>query len=74
MRRGEICGLMWEDIDLGKQIIHVRHNAVFTSSQTVVSEALKTSAAVRDIVAAEMILEHNIICGDSLEIMKKMED
>lgn len=49
MRRGEICGLMWEDVDLDKQIIHVRHNAVFTSSQTVVSEALKTSAAVRDI-------------------------
>ena len=31
------------------------------------------SATVRDIIAAEMILEHNIICGDSLEIMKKME-
>ena len=46
MRRGEICGLMRQDVDLGKQIIHVRHNAVFTSSQTVVSEALKTSAAI----------------------------
>lgn len=49
MRRGEICGLMWEDVDLDKQIIYVRHNAVFTSSQTVVSEALKTSAAIRGI-------------------------
>lgn len=29
------------------------------------------SAAVRDIMAAEMILEQNIICGDSLKIMKK---
>ena len=49
MRRGEICGLMWKDIDLEKRVIHVRHNAVLTSAQTVVSEALKTSAAVRDI-------------------------
>ena len=27
------------------------------------------SAAVRDIMAAEMILENNIICGDSLKIL-----
>ena len=29
------------------------------------------SAAVRDIIAAEMILENNIICGDSLKIMRQ---
>ena len=29
------------------------------------------SAAVRDIMAAEMILENNIICGDSLKIMRQ---
>ena len=57
MRRGEICGLMWEDIDLDRQIIHVRHNAVFTSSQTIVSEALKTSAAVRDIPIPPTLLD-----------------
>ena len=57
MRRGEICGLMWEDIDLDKQIIRVRHNAVFTSSQTIVSEALKTSAAVRDIPIPPTLLD-----------------
>ena len=28
-------------------------------------------AVLRDIMAAEMILEKNIICGDSLEIMRK---
>lgn len=49
MRRGEICGLMWEDVNLDRQVIHVRHNAVFTNTKTIVSEALKTSAAVRDI-------------------------
>ena len=49
MRRGEICGLMWSDIDFDAQIIHVRHNAIFTSAQTVVSSDLKTAAARRDI-------------------------
>ena len=45
LRRGEICGLMWSDIDFDAQIIHVRHNAIFTSAQTVVSSGLKTAAA-----------------------------
>ena len=49
LRRGEICGLMWSDIDFDAQIIHVRHNAIFTSAQTVVSSGLKTAAARRDI-------------------------
>ena len=49
MRRGEICGLMWSDIDFDAQIIHVRHSAIFISAQTVVSSDLKTAAAWRDI-------------------------
>lgn len=49
MRRGEICGLMWSDIDFDAQIIHVQHNAIFSSEQTVVSSDLKTAAARRDI-------------------------
>lgn len=32
------------------------------------------NAALRDIVAAEMVLQNNIICGDSLKIMKKWEE
>lgn len=47
MRRGEICGLMWSDIDFDAQTIHVRHNAIFTNAQTVVSSDLKTAAARR---------------------------
>ena len=49
MRHGGICGLMWSGIDFDAQIIHVRHNAIFTSAQTVVSSDLKTAAARRDI-------------------------
>ena len=49
MRRGELCGLMWSDVDFSAGVIHVRHNALLTNAQTTVSDALKTSAAVRDI-------------------------
>lgn len=49
MRRGEICGLMWSDIDFQKQVIHAEHNAVLLDTHTTVSTAMKTSAAVRDI-------------------------
>jgi len=49
MRRGEICGLMWSDIDFNKRIIHVRHNAILKDGSTVVSENLKTAAAAREI-------------------------
>ena len=49
MRRGEICGLMWSDIDFQNRVIHARHNAVILDAHTTVSDAMKTSAAVRDI-------------------------
>ena len=47
MRRGEICGLMWEDIDLDKQIIHVRHNAVAGEESTII-DLLQLHAVVID--------------------------
>ena len=49
MRRGEICGLMWSDIDFQNRIIHVRHNAILKDGITTVSEDMKTAAAKRDI-------------------------
>ena len=49
MRRGEICGLMWSDVDFEKKVIHVRHNAILKDGISTVSENLKTSAAARNI-------------------------
>ena len=49
MRRGEICGLMWSDIDFQNRVIHVRHNAILKDGITTVSEDLKTASAARDI-------------------------
>ena len=53
MRRGEILGLHWEDIDFSNKLIHVQHNAVLTETTTTVSENLKTAAGVRTIPLTE---------------------
>ena len=44
MRRGEILGLQWNDIDFSKKAIQVKHNAVLSETTTTVSENLKTAA------------------------------
>lgn len=53
MRRGEILGLQWKDIDFKAKVIHVRHNAVVSENETTVSEKLKTKAAKRNLPLSE---------------------
>lgn len=53
MRRGEILGLQWKDIDFQEKVIHVRHNAVVSEGETTVSEELKTKAARRNLPLTE---------------------
>ena len=57
MRRGEIAGLRWDDVDFKKKIIHVRHNAVMGRYETTISDELKTSAGKRDIPMSEELEE-----------------
>ena len=53
MRRGEILGLQWNDIDFSKKAIQVKHNAVLSEATTTVSENLKTAAGSRTIPLTE---------------------
>lgn len=53
MRRGEILGLQWKDIDFKAKMIHVRHNAVVSEGESTVSEDLKTKAAKRNLPLSE---------------------
>ena len=48
LRRGEIMGLMWVDVDIQGRIIHVRRQRVNVDGRTVQS-APKTDAGTRDI-------------------------
>jgi integrase len=62
MRRGELLGLMWEDVDLEAEqpVIHVRHNKAFPANQkdAPVTELLKTEAARRTIPLPQGTAEH----------------
>jgi len=53
MRRGEILGLQWKDIDFKKKVIHVQHNAVVKEGETTVSEDMKTKAGKRNVPLSE---------------------
>ena len=57
MRRGEIAGLRWDDVDFKKKVIHVRHNAVMGRYETTISDELKTSAGKRYIPMSEELEE-----------------
>lgn len=62
MRRGELLGLMWEDVDLEAEqpVIHVRHNKAFPQNKTdaPVTELLKTEAASRVIPLPQGTVQH----------------
>lgn len=49
MRRGEILGLQWDDIDFAAKMIHIRHNAVLGRYKTSVSDMLKINAGRRSV-------------------------
>ena len=49
MRRGEICGLKWDCVDLAEGVIHVRRNLVFNNTDSTLNEYLKTDCSIRDL-------------------------
>lgn len=60
MRRGEILGLMWSDIDFEEGVIRVTHNKSFVMNKTdaPVTELLKTEAARRTLPMGQLLTEH----------------
>lgn len=78
MRRGEILGLMWEDIDWHSNVINVTHNKAFISGENdaEVTCDLKTKAAQRRLPIAPALrvwLENERLCSDSPYVVS-MED
>ncbi|MBQ8662552.1 MAG: site-specific integrase [Eubacterium sp.] len=52
LRVGEICALSWEDVDLEKDILHIRHTVSRSKSHhgmQLILERPKTNASLRDI-------------------------
>lgn len=47
MRRGELCGLEWSDIDFKNDIIEIRRNSVYIAKKGIVTTTPKTESSVR---------------------------
>lgn len=61
MRRGEVTGLMWSDIDFEKGIIHVqRHVVTDHLGQPEVVDGAKTKAGVRDLPLTDKLRSYLI--------------
>lgn len=63
MRRGEIVGLMWEDVDFEDNVIRVTHNKSFLPNRTdaPVTELLKTEAARRVLPMGSLLRERLLL-------------
>ena len=57
LRREEVCGLMWRDINFKRGVIKVQHAKAFHNGRGEVSEKLKSKAAYREIPLQKWLLE-----------------
>lgn len=49
LRRGEICGLRWADVDLRARVLHIRNQRIRLATGQIVDAPPKSDAGVRDV-------------------------
>jgi integrase len=54
LRRGEICGLHWSDVDLAKRKVSVRHNRVSVDGKITEQKTTKTRAGLRTVPLSDV--------------------
>lgn len=64
MRRGEVLGLRWEDIDLAGNVIHVTRNVTHTSNAPIIGEP-KTEKGKRDVPIMEELKKYLVPMKES---------
>lgn len=57
MRRGEMCGLEWSDIDYERKIISIDKNVVYTKETGVYEDTPKTNSSIRGIKVSDYVIE-----------------
>lgn len=56
VRRGEAMALRWEDVDLKKMVLHIRHSVEYVQHNTPVLKKPKSKAGIRDIPISQELL------------------
>ena len=49
MRRGELCGLTWADIDFEKSIIHIQRSSLYLADKGIFEDETKNTTSRRSI-------------------------
>lgn len=57
MRRGELCGLEWDDIDFDNSLLHVRRNAVYIPGKGIEDGTTKTENSERVMKLPTVVME-----------------
>jgi len=70
MRRGEVLGLRWEDIDLAGNVIHVRRNVTHTSNAPIIGEP-KTEKGKRDVPIMDELKKYLVPMKESGYIISR---
>ena len=57
LRRGEVLGLQWKDIDFKNKLVRIRKNYTMDGGQPILLEKTKTDSSRRDIVVTDRIMK-----------------
>lgn len=49
MRRGELCGLTWDDVDFGASVIHIRRSSLYLAGRGIFVDSTKNPSSRRSI-------------------------
>lgn len=64
MRRGELCGLEWKDIDLKGRILSIQRASQYTPEKGVFVKSTKTTSSIRTIklpaIAVELLRDYRV--------------
>ena len=57
MRRGEICGLKWSDVDFNNKILNIQRNILYLPNLGIFEDTTKTESSKRAIKVSDIVIQ-----------------